>query len=95
VDLILHQNLRAPIPARGERYVRNGYYNSYTKAVVTEAHILQKHLKRLGFYDGEAKIDGIIGPKTKQAILNLQRYLGTPADGYVGPKTRALLNKSC
>jgi peptidoglycan hydrolase-like protein with peptidoglycan-binding domain len=47
----------------------------------------------LGFNAG--KVDGIIGPNTRGAILRLQNLLGTKADGYVGPKTRALLNNSC
>ncbi len=91
VDLILHQNLRAP--RYEERWIRNGRYDEYTKTTVREAHILQKHLNRLDFSAGP--VDGIIGPKTRAAILRLQRYLGTKADGYVGPKTRALLNNSC
>ncbi|HIP21840.1 MAG TPA: peptidoglycan-binding protein, partial [Candidatus Pacebacteria bacterium] len=41
------------------------------------------------------KVDGIIGPNTKGAILRLQKFLGTKQDGYVGPKTRGLLNESC
>ncbi len=88
-DLILHQNLRAPRYG----YVRDGYYDWYTKGIVTEAHILQEHLNRLGFNAGP--VDGIIGPKTRGAILRLQNYLGTKADGYVGPITRRLINYSC
>lgn len=90
-ELILTQNLKAP--DRGESYVRNGKYHWYSKGVVTEAHTLQKHLNRLGFNAGV--VDGIIGPNTKGAILRLQKYLGTVQDGYVGPKTRELLNGSC
>jgi len=90
-SLKLHQNLRAP--KSGEKYIKNGRYNSYTRGIVKEAHILQKHLNRLGFNSGA--IDGVIGPKTKSAILRLQKFLGTRQDGYVGPKTRALLNNSC
>ena len=88
-DLILHQNLRAPRWG----YIRNGKYDWYTKGIVREADILQKHLNRLGFNAGP--VDGIIGPKTRGAILRLQRYLGTTPDGYVGPITRGLLNNSC
>lgn len=91
LDLIMSQNLRAPKTA--QRYIRNGKYDSYAKETVKEAHILQKHLNRLGFSAG--KVDGIIGPNTRGAILRLQKYLGTKQDGYVGPKTRDLLNNSC
>ncbi len=90
-NLILTQNLKAP--SIGKSYVRNGRYHWYTKQTVKEADILQKHLNRLGFNAGV--VDGIIGPKTKSAILRLQKFLGTSVDGYVGPKTRALLNNSC
>jgi len=88
-DLIIHQNLRGS----KVKYIKNGRYDWYTRGIVKEAHILQKHLNRLGFNAGP--VDGIIGPKTRGAILRLQKYLGTIADGYVGPKTRALLNNSC
>ena len=88
-DLIVHQNLRAS----KIKYIKNGKYDWYTRGIVKEAHVLQKHLNRLGFDAGA--VDGIIGPKTRKAILRLQKYLGTTPDGYVGPKTRALLNNSC
>lgn len=87
----LTQNLKAP--RIGESYIRNGKYHWYTKQTVKEVHILQVHLNRLGFNTG--KVDGVIGPNTKGAILRLQEYLGTIKDGYVGPLTRALLNNSC
>ena len=90
-DLILTQNLRAPNP--GEGYIRNGKYDRYTKGIVREAHILQKHLNRLGFNAG--KVDGVIGPNTRSAIKRMQRFLRTAQDGYVGPITRELLNNSC
>ncbi len=82
---ILTQNLRAPS--------RNGTFNSYTKAIVTEAKILQAHLNRLGFNSGPE--DGIIGPLTRGAITRMQTFLGTKPDGYVGPITRGLMNSSC
>jgi hypothetical protein len=84
-DQILTQDLKAPS--------RNGRYSSYTKAVVTEAKILQNHLNRLGFQSGV--VDGIIGPVTDGAIKRLQVFLGTLPDGLIGPITRGLLNNSC
>ena len=90
-SLILTQNLRAP--SYGEGYIRNGKYDRYTGGIVKEAHILQKHLNRLGFNAG--KVDGIIGPNTRAAIKRMQKLLRTAQDGYVGPITRELLNNSC
>lgn len=72
---------------------RDGKYNSYTKMNVSEVKILQAHMNRLGFNAGI--IDGILGPITDGAIKRMQTFLGTKADGYVGPLTRALLNNSC
>ncbi|MFH1621682.1 MAG: peptidoglycan-binding domain-containing protein [Candidatus Omnitrophota bacterium] len=46
-------------------------------------------LKNAGFYKGE--IDGKIGPKSKEAIINFQRDNNLAADGKVGPKTWAKL----
>lgn len=84
-DQLLTQNLKAPS--------RDGKYNSYTKGIVTEVKILQAHLNRLGFNSG--KVDGILGPISTGAIKRMQTFLGTKADGYVGPLTRALINNSC
>ncbi len=82
---ILTQNLHAPS--------QNGKYNSYTRAIVTEAKILQAHMARLGFNPGP--IDGFIGPLTDGAIKRMQIFLKTTPDGFVGPITRGLLNHSC
>lgn len=81
----LTQNLRAPS--------RNGVYNSYTKGIVKEAHILQAHLNRLGFNSG--KEDGILGPKSETAIKKLQKFLNVAQDGKIGPKSREVINSSC
>jgi Putative peptidoglycan binding domain len=41
-------------------------------------------------------VDGIFGPKTKQAAANFQRFKGlSPVTGDVGPRTRAALDKVC
>jgi parallel beta-helix repeat protein len=84
-DQILTQNMRSG--------ARDGRYHQYTKAVVKEVKILQAHMNRLAFNSGPA--DGILGPITDGAIKRMQVFLGTMADGYVGPLTRALINKSC
>ena len=85
VDRLLTQNMKAG--------ARNGRYHSYTKAIVQEVKILQAHMNRLGFESGP--VDGILGPITDGAIKRMQIFLGTQADGFVGPITRSLINKSC
>ena len=52
---------------------------------------IQMALKNAGFYTGA--IDGKIGPKSKQAILDFQKANGLKVDGKVGPKTWAALEK--
>lgn len=43
---------------------------------------IQSRLGRLGFDTGEA--DGIVGPKTRRAIMDFQQEARLPADGYPG-----------
>jgi len=52
---------------------------------------LQKALKNAGYYSGP--IDGKIGKKTKQGILDFQKAHGLKADGIVGKNTWAELKK--
>lgn len=53
---------------------------------------IQTALKNLGLYSGD--IDGVIGPKTKEAIVAFQSQSGLEADGKVGPKTWAALKSA-
>jgi peptidoglycan hydrolase-like protein with peptidoglycan-binding domain len=46
---------------------------------------VQQALKNAGIYEG--KIDGISGPKTREAIEAFQSRVGLKADGKVGPRT--------
>ena len=84
-NTLIHQNMKAP--------ARNGAYNSYTKAIVTEVKLLQGHMNRLGFESGPE--DGILGKLTDGAIKRMQIFLGTTPDGMIGPITRNLINNSC
>ena len=56
-------------------------------AEVTE---LQKKLKALGFFSGEAT--GYFGPMTRTAVITFQTSKGLSPVGNVGPQTRAALN---
>ena len=52
---------------------------------------IQTALKAAGFYTGS--IDGKMGPKTKKAVAEFQKAKGLKADGRVGSKTWAELEK--
>lgn len=52
---------------------------------------IQKALKSAGFYQGA--VDGKIGSKTKDAIIKFQKAHNLRADGIVGKRTSAELNK--
>jgi len=54
-----------------------------------DVYELQGRLKYLGYYDG--KVDGLFGPKTKNAVTWFQWKFGLKADGIVGPKTKLKL----
>lgn len=49
---------------------------------------VQRALKRAGF---DVAVDGVLGPKTKDAIRQFQQRQGLTVDGVAGPKTRAAL----
>lgn len=50
---------------------------------------LQTSLKQLGFYNGP--ISGKFGTQTRAAVIKFQQSKNLPADGVVGPKTRAAM----
>jgi peptidoglycan hydrolase-like protein with peptidoglycan-binding domain len=52
---------------------------------------VQVALKRLGLYS--ATVDGVRGPRTKEAIVRFQRRKGLVVDGIVGPQTRRAFGK--
>ncbi len=60
-------------------------------AVGNEVTELQKRLTALGFYSGP--ITGKFGALTEAAVKALQKANNMAAVGYVGPGTRAILNK--
>lgn len=55
----------------------------------TDVKTLQKKLKNWGYYKGS--IDGIFGPKTKEAVKYFQRKNNLTVDGIVGKKTLSAL----
>ncbi|WP_026486616.1 peptidoglycan-binding domain-containing protein [Caldanaerobius polysaccharolyticus] len=52
---------------------------------------LQLILQSLGYDPGP--IDGIFGPRTKNAVMRLQRDYGIRVDGIVGPETLNVIYK--
>ncbi len=76
---------------------KSGEVASYA-AVITQGNTgstvktIQRKLKNWGYYKGA--VDGIFGPKTKEAVKYFQRKNGLKVDGIVGNKTLAALGIS-
>lgn len=66
-------------------------YEMTAEAATTKAEnrTIQTKLKRWGYYKGA--VDGIYGPKTREAVKYFQRKNGLAVDGIVGPKTARAL----
>jgi len=54
-----------------------------------DVRFLQQTLASAGYNPGP--IDGIFGPRTRAAVVAMQRDLGVSADGIVGPQTRGAM----
>ncbi len=76
----------ATLPSIAERSAE-----TVTKVAQDRNRDIQTALKAAGFYTGV--IDGKIDPRTKKAIIDFQKENGLKADGKVGPKTWAALDK--
>jgi murein L,D-transpeptidase YcbB/YkuD len=50
---------------------------------------LQMYLKKRGFFKGE--VNGIFGPRTREAVIAFQRARGMTPDGVVGVRTLAAM----
>ena len=67
--------------------------NYYVDALTTaQTKTVQTKLKQWGYYKGA--VDGIFGPKTKEAVKYFQRKNGLTVDGIVGKKTAAAMGIS-
>ena len=53
---------------------------------------IQRALLSLGF--GPGAIDGVVGPKTRAAVVSYQKTQALVVDGIVGPRTRGALRSS-
>jgi hypothetical protein len=65
-------------PAYPGQYISYGQHNNWVT-------MIQQQLANFGFSPGP--IDGIFGPRTKNAVLSFQRSKGIGVDGIVGPGT--------
>lgn len=54
---------------------------------------VQQLLIDLGYGLGPAGADGVMGKKSKEALLSFQKKNGLTADGLIGPKTRAKMQE--
>ena len=67
------------------------YYPRTVKRLSTEeVYQIQSHLAELGYYTDQP--DGLVGSKTRRAILAFQREKGVDEDGYPSEKLLDLLN---
>lgn len=62
----------------------------YEGTVGQDVMRLQLILQSLGYDPGP--IDGIFGPRTKNAVMRFQRDNGITVDGIVGPETMRVIN---
>jgi peptidoglycan hydrolase-like protein with peptidoglycan-binding domain len=63
---------------------------SATPTVTTNQDV-QRALNQLGFATPPLVVDGVIGPKSKAAVIAFQQAHGLTVDGIPGPKTKAAL----
>ena len=74
----------------GMTYASSSQREIIVDALTTaENRTVQTKLKRWGYYKGS--VDGIYGPKTKEAVRYFQRKNGLAVDGIVGPQTARAL----
>jgi murein L,D-transpeptidase YcbB/YkuD len=76
-----------PVKPSVPRIAEDESYN-IIRVAVTGSEV-QQALKNAGLYDG--KIDGKVGPRTKNAVIEFQRQHGLKADGIIGQKTWNIL----
>lgn len=88
------QMLEGSGPSSGAMVIGTESSEKYAADVTAETMTkkqIQKALKNAGYYDGA--VDGKIGQKTKNAIMEFQRAMGLKADGIAGRNTKEKLLK--
>jgi murein L,D-transpeptidase YcbB/YkuD len=74
-----------------DSYEKTAKQTYFEPTIQLNSKQIQLALRNAGFYQG--LIDGKIGPQTKRAIKAFQKANGLKADGIVGKRTSAELNK--
>ena len=73
-----------------EQWQGIAYPRKHQKLSTQEVIEIQSHLNQLGYYSEEP--DGLVGPKTRRAILAFQKAQGIAEDGYPSSELLSLLN---
>jgi Sporulation and spore germination/L,D-transpeptidase catalytic domain/Putative peptidoglycan binding domain len=58
-----------------------------------DVRVLQQRLADLGYLAADG-VDGVLGDQTRFAVIAFQKWRRSPADGVVGPETRAALERA-
>ena len=84
----------APSPAPAPVSV-SGEFKSLLKrgSIGDEVKMLQVKLQGMGFLPSNLTPNGIFGPATEKAVKAFQKAHGISSVGFIGPGTRAALNK--
>ncbi|HTP56701.1 MAG TPA: right-handed parallel beta-helix repeat-containing protein, partial [Candidatus Paceibacterota bacterium] len=81
----------APTPAPSGTYVFTKFLSRGSRG--EEVRQLQLKLKSLGFFPADVDATGLFGPTTVGAVKAFQKANGIAQVGFVGPATRAALNR--
>lgn len=84
--------LATGLGAFGFTYAMSANSESVEALTTSQNRQVQQKLKNWGYYKGS--VDGIYGPKTKEAVKYFQRKNGLAVDGIVGKKTAAAMGIS-
>jgi len=89
--VVEQQVVETPVELQAVQETAPAVTETVTAFVKPDTKMVQTALKSAGIYTG--KIDGVLGPMTKQAIKDFQLKNGLTVDGKIGPKTWALLEQ--
>ena len=91
IEDIRRTNEKRTLKKKYDVEVRSAYSEDKTSEFQPTTKDIQNALKNAGFDPGE--IDGKMGQRTKQAVMEFQKTNGLKVDGKAGPKTWGKLEK--